>query len=204
MKKVENKSYKAKTERECGYVQWYDSTPGSHCCLLLDPYHDPSATATREIMVVQTRFASGTSLPDLKPKSTSTSISIPMQNVMNKPVTEQDSLYHICANVLKRLEALPQLKPFLQLAYQSSEVLSERQSLLLSQKQHQELLKSNDANRDSSDMAPTLRSSSHLHGHKSNVDGGHIVHEFQPVCKLQHGGHTADLQYGYSAHYHGL
>ncbi|CAI4054246.1 hypothetical protein N7582_000022 [Saccharomyces uvarum] len=111
-------------------------------------------------MVVQTRFASGTSLPDLKPKSTSTSISIPMQNVMNKPVTEQNSLYHICANVLKRLEALPQLKPFLQLAYQSSEVLSERQSLLLSQKQHQELLKSNDANRDSSDMAPTLRSSS--------------------------------------------
>ncbi|CAI1791053.1 hypothetical protein SEUBUCD646_0A00350 [Saccharomyces eubayanus] len=111
-------------------------------------------------MVVQARFASGTSLPDLKPKSTSTSISIPMQNVMNRPVTEQDSLYHICANIQRRLEALPQLKPFLQLAYQSSEVLSERQSLLLSQKQNQELLKSNDTNRDSSDMAPTLRSSS--------------------------------------------
>lgn len=92
MKKVENKSYKAKTERECGYVQWYDSTPGSHCCLLLDPYHDPSATATREIMVGSNPFCLGTSLPDLKPKSTSTSISIPMQNVMNKPVTEQDSL----------------------------------------------------------------------------------------------------------------
>ncbi|AJO95394.1 Cdc24p [Saccharomyces cerevisiae YJM1250] len=111
-------------------------------------------------MAIQTRFASGTSLSDLKPKPSATSISIPMQNVMNKPVTEQDSLFHICANIRKRLEVLPQLKPFLQLAYQSSEVLSERQSLLLSQKQHQELLKSNGANRDSSDLAPTLRSSS--------------------------------------------
>ncbi|CAI4054440.1 hypothetical protein SKDZ_01G0260 [Saccharomyces kudriavzevii ZP591] len=111
-------------------------------------------------MAIQTRFASGTSLSDLKPKPSATSISIPMQNVMNKPVTEQDSLYHICANIRKRLEGLPQLKPFLQLAYQSSEVLSERQSLLLSQKQNQELLKSNGANRDSNDIAPTLRSSS--------------------------------------------
>ncbi|EJS44848.1 cdc24p [Saccharomyces arboricola H-6] len=111
-------------------------------------------------MAIQTRFASGSSLSDLKPKSSTTSISIPIQNVMNKPVTEQDSLYHICANIRRRLERLPQLKPFLQLAYQSSEVLSERQSLLLSQKQHQEQLKSNGANRDSNDIAPTLRSSS--------------------------------------------
>ncbi|CCE64495.1 hypothetical protein TPHA_0H02920 [Tetrapisispora phaffii CBS 4417] len=60
-----------------------------------------------------------------------------MSNVMNTNVTAQDSLYHICITIKRRLEALPQLKPYLNLAYSSSELLCERQSLLLSQKQQQ-------------------------------------------------------------------
>lgn len=61
-----------------------------------------------------------------------------MQNVMNTAVTEQDSLYYVCANMKRRLEQLPQMQPYLNLAYASSEVLSERQALLLSQKRQQQ------------------------------------------------------------------
>lgn len=72
------------------------------------------------------------------PLQDSRSRSASMQHVMNTAVTELDSLYYICANVKKRLERLPQLQPYLNLAYASSEVLSERQSLFLSQKQQQQ------------------------------------------------------------------
>ncbi|CCD26286.1 Rho family guanine nucleotide exchange factor CDC24 NDAI_0H01120 [Naumovozyma dairenensis CBS 421] len=62
-------------------------------------------------------------------------IRVVSQSVMNSIVTEKDSLYYICLQVKKRLEHLPQLQPYLNLAYSSSELLSERQSLQLSQKQ---------------------------------------------------------------------
>lgn len=61
-----------------------------------------------------------------------------IQNVMNTAVTEQDSLYYVCANMRRRLEQLPQMQPYLNLAYASSEVLSERQALFLSQKSQQQ------------------------------------------------------------------
>ncbi|SCU96170.1 LAMI_0F05490g1_1 [Lachancea mirantina] len=76
-------------------------------------------------MAVQSQ--STTSLPTLSSQST--------QNLLNKRVSAEDSLYHICLNVKRRLESLPQLKPYVNLAYASSELLSERQALLLSQKQ---------------------------------------------------------------------
>ena len=78
---------------------------------------------------------SSASLPLQNPRSNSTA----MSNVMNTAVTELDSLYYICANVKRRLEQLPQLHPYMNLAYASSEVLSERQSLFLSQKQQQKV-----------------------------------------------------------------
>ncbi|AMD20547.1 HDL197Cp [Eremothecium sinecaudum] len=56
------------------------------------------------------------------------------QHLMNKRVSEEDSLYHICLGVKKKLECLPQLKPYLNLAYASAEVASDRQALLLSQR----------------------------------------------------------------------
>lgn len=54
--------------------------------------------------------------------------------LMNKQVTSNDSLYYICLKLKKRLETVSQLKPYLNLAYSSAEVLSENQALLLSQK----------------------------------------------------------------------
>ncbi|ODQ59311.1 hypothetical protein WICANDRAFT_84905 [Wickerhamomyces anomalus NRRL Y-366-8] len=54
--------------------------------------------------------------------------------LMNKQVTTSDSLYYICLRLKKRLESVSQLKPYLNLAYSSAEVLSENQALLLSQK----------------------------------------------------------------------
>ena len=55
--------------------------------------------------------------------------------LMNKKVTAQESLYHMCLMIKKRLEFLPQLQPYLNLAHSSSEILAEHQALLLSQKQ---------------------------------------------------------------------
>lgn len=72
------------------------------------------------------------------PVQGSRSSSVSMPNVMNRAVSELDSLYYICINVKQRLEQLNQLQPYLNLAYASSEVLSERQSLFLSQKQQQQ------------------------------------------------------------------
>lgn len=88
-------------------------------------------------MAVQSHMSSA-SLPLQNPRSNSTA----MSNVMNTAVTELDSLYYICANVKRRLEQLPQLHPYMNLAYASSEVLSERQSLFLSQKQQQQKVNS--------------------------------------------------------------
>lgn len=85
-------------------------------------------------MVQQSNDTSNTSMPE---GYRTPSVTISMSNVMNMNVTAQDSLYHICVTVKKRLESLPQLKPYLNLAYSSSELLCERQSLLLSQKQQQ-------------------------------------------------------------------
>lgn len=70
-------------------------------------------------------------------KTTTASITKLPDNVMNTSVSSKDSLYYICLNVKKRLEAVTQLQPYLNLAYSSSELLSERQSLLLSQRQQQ-------------------------------------------------------------------
>ncbi|KAH3679588.1 hypothetical protein WICMUC_000921 [Wickerhamomyces mucosus] len=55
--------------------------------------------------------------------------------LMNKQVTKDDSLYYICLNLKKKLENVNQLKPYLNLAYSSAEVLSENQALNLSQQQ---------------------------------------------------------------------
>lgn len=82
-------------------------------------------------MVTQTHMSSS-SLQLQRTRSPS------IQNVMNTAVTEQDSLYYVCANMRRRLEQLPQMQPYLNLAYASSEVLSERQALLLSQKRQQQ------------------------------------------------------------------
>lgn len=66
-------------------------------------------------------------------------ISPQLQNVMNSTVSERDSLFHACLVLKRRLEAFPQLRPYLNLAKSTSELLSEKQSLLLSQKQQQQL-----------------------------------------------------------------
>ncbi|SCW01420.1 LAFE_0D12178g1_1 [Lachancea fermentati] len=76
-------------------------------------------------MAIQSQ--STVSLPTLKSQST--------QSLLNRRVSVNDSLYHVCLTVKRRLECLPQIKPYLNLAYASSELLSERQALLLSQKQ---------------------------------------------------------------------
>ncbi|KAL3228619.1 Cell division control protein 24 [Nakaseomyces bracarensis] len=55
--------------------------------------------------------------------------------MMNRNVSEWNSLYYVCLAMKKRLEHLTQMQPYLNLAYSSSELLSERQALLLSQKQ---------------------------------------------------------------------
>lgn len=86
-------------------------------------------------MAIQPQMSSA-SLPLRNSQSNLHSSSI--HNIMNASVTEIDSLYYVCTNVKKRLERLPQLHPYLNLAYASSEVLSERQSLFLSQKQQQQ------------------------------------------------------------------
>lgn len=54
--------------------------------------------------------------------------------LLNKHVNASDSLYYICLTLKKRLEVVPQLKPYLNLAYSSAEVISENQALGLSQK----------------------------------------------------------------------
>ncbi|SCU79940.1 LAME_0B01024g1_1 [Lachancea meyersii CBS 8951] len=76
-------------------------------------------------MAIQSQ--STVSLPTLVTQST--------QSLLNRRVTNEDSLYHICLTIKKRLEQLPQIKPYLNLAHASSELLSEKQALLLSQKQ---------------------------------------------------------------------
>ncbi|SCU84362.1 LANO_0C01156g1_1 [Lachancea nothofagi CBS 11611] len=76
-------------------------------------------------MAIQSQ--STVSLPTLVTQST--------QSLLNRRVSTEDSLYHICLTVRKRLELLPQIKPYLNLAHSSSELSSERQALLLSQKQ---------------------------------------------------------------------
>ncbi|SCU82220.1 LAFA_0C09868g1_1 [Lachancea sp. 'fantastica'] len=76
-------------------------------------------------MAIQSQ--STVSLPTLVTQST--------QSLLNRRVTNEDSLYHICLTVKKRLEQLPQIKPYLNLAHASSELLSEKQALLLSQQQ---------------------------------------------------------------------
>ncbi|SSD60032.1 related to Cell division control protein 24 [Saccharomycodes ludwigii] len=75
--------------------------------------------------------------------NTHSTISLPsfeMNNtsqLLNKRVTEKDSLYYICLIVKKRLEQLPLLKPYLNLAYSTAELLCERQALLLAQRKQQ-------------------------------------------------------------------
>lgn len=64
-----------------------------------------------------------------------TSVTQSTQSLLNRKVSTEDSLYHICLTIQKRLEHLPQIRPYLNLAHASSELLSERQALLLSQKQ---------------------------------------------------------------------
>ncbi|OWB70646.1 guanyl-nucleotide exchange factor activity protein [[Candida] boidinii] len=54
--------------------------------------------------------------------------------IMNKQATSQDSLYYICKRLLNRLEKVPGMKEFLNLAYLSAEESSEQQALSLSQK----------------------------------------------------------------------
>ncbi|GMF07553.1 unnamed protein product [[Candida] boidinii] len=54
--------------------------------------------------------------------------------IMNKHANSQDSLYYICKRLLNRLEKVPGMKEFLNLAYLSAEESSEQQALSLSQK----------------------------------------------------------------------
>ncbi|SCU91134.1 LADA_0F08284g1_1 [Lachancea dasiensis] len=64
-----------------------------------------------------------------------TSVTQSTQSLLNRRVSTEDSLYHICLTIRRRLELLPQIRPYINLAHASSELLSERQALLLSQKQ---------------------------------------------------------------------
>ncbi|KAH3684934.1 hypothetical protein WICPIJ_004102 [Wickerhamomyces pijperi] len=71
----------------------------------------------------------------------SSTLSVPTMNssnantlmLMNRQVTNEDSLFYICLKLKRRLETVPQLKPYLNLSYSSAEVLSENQALSLSQ-----------------------------------------------------------------------
>ena len=75
------------------------------------------------------------STPTLTPVSMTNKGKGQIASLMNSNVNEWDSLYYMCLAMKKRLECLSQMQPYLNLAYSSSELLSERQSLLLSQKQ---------------------------------------------------------------------
>ena len=77
--------------------------------------------------------------PSVSNVSLSSTRSSNTQLLMNKRVTAQDSLYFMCKCVKKRLEYLPQLQPYLNLAHSSAEILTEHQALLLSQKQQQQI-----------------------------------------------------------------
>ena len=77
--------------------------------------------------------------PSVSNVSLSSTRSSNTQLLMNKRVTAQDSLYFMCKCVKKRLECLPQLQPYLNLAHSSAEILTEHQALLLSQKQQQQI-----------------------------------------------------------------
>ncbi|AAS52308.1 ADR388Cp [Eremothecium gossypii ATCC 10895] len=61
-------------------------------------------------------------------------VSTATQQLMNKKVSEEDSLYHICVGVKRKLECLPQLKPYLALAHANAALASEQQAVLLAQK----------------------------------------------------------------------
>ena len=76
--------------------------------------------------------------PSVSTVSLTSARSSSTQQLMNKKVSAQESLYHMCLCVKKRLECLPQLQPYLNLAYSSAEILTEHQALLLSQKQQQQ------------------------------------------------------------------
>lgn len=102
-------------------------------------------------------------------------------NMMNVNVSEWNSLYYICLAMKKRLEHLTQMQPYLNLAYSSSELLSERQALLLSQKQQLQQMHANGSSngnsrnsnfsmhpRDSHDSA-TMVSMSHNNSRSSAI-----------------------------------
>lgn len=98
-------------------------------------------------------------------------------NVMNSHVTAEDSLYHICDLTRRRLAKVAQLESSLELAYSSSELLSERQSLFLSQKQQQHNKKLNhhsinSITSSSMDNNSTTIRSSNISGYSLNsLDG---------------------------------
>lgn len=56
--------------------------------------------------------------------------------LMNRQITNEDSLFYICLKLKRRLESVSQLKPYLNLSYSSAEVLSENQALSLSQQKN--------------------------------------------------------------------
>lgn len=103
----------------------------------------PSSHSSRKNTVITNHTSVGSSI--MMTSSSNNSSNSHISNIMNSAVTSRDSLYYICLNVKKRLENVPQLQPYLNLAYSSSELLSERQSLLLSQRQ-QQMLQNNNSN----------------------------------------------------------
>lgn len=100
--------------------------------------------------------------PNLRNHSTNTVL------LMNKQVEAQDSLYYICLKLKKRLESVSQLKPYLNLAYSSAEVLSENQALSLSQRSSNHHSYSSNNRTSSSLRISALSSYSNLSEESSN------------------------------------
>lgn len=123
--------------------------------------------------------ASSGSNINLAPNATRTASSNTML-LMNKQVEARDSLYYICMQLKKRLESASQMKPYLNLAYSSAEVLSENQALSLSQKSsssssnHQSYNSTNGTASTSSIRISALSSFSNLSEDSSNNTSGSI------------------------------
>ncbi|KAL6939996.1 hypothetical protein ACO0QE_003874 [Hanseniaspora vineae] len=67
--------------------------------------------------------------------STQSNISLPDMSaqIMNVKVTEEHSLFHVCAALLKRLDQLPALKPYISLSKSTAETACEKQAFLITQ-----------------------------------------------------------------------
>ncbi|GME85603.1 unnamed protein product [Ambrosiozyma monospora] len=104
-------------------------------------------------------MASTTSMGSRTPSGPMTAATM----VMNKQANYQDSLYYIALATLKRLEKVPDMGPYLQLAFVKAEESSEQQAMALASKDNK-----NNNSSESGSGSGSSRSSEPLLGHWHN------------------------------------